>query len=111
MGASFDKLVRTAGDVPIFWTSPAKMAIFAGTLTNSGTSPASRVEESPVQALGVTIFARDARPQPGTMKAPGKGRLHKVRVGRLELPRIAAPDPKSGLSTISTHPQNGLQRY
>ena len=27
-----------------------------------------------------------------------------VRMGRLELPHLAAPDPKSGVSTISPHP-------
>ena len=37
--------------------------------------------------------------------------LRFVRVERLELSRREAPDPKSGLSTISTHPQNGLQIY
>ena len=32
-----------------------------------------------------------------------------VRAGRLELPHLAAPDPKSGVSTNSTTPAKGLQ--
>ena len=30
--------------------------------------------------------------------------VEKVRAGRLELPHLAAPDPKSGVSTNSTTP-------
>ena len=33
-----------------------------------------------------------------------KLQLKKVRAGRLELPHLAAPDPKSGVSTNSTTP-------